>query len=971
MNRMLNYLRREPGKAQQDASPTDQQLLQQYLDSRDEAAFGELVRRHELSVLKACRQVLRSAVDVDDAFQATFLVLLRRARQIRWQPSLKSWLVAVAHRIAVRLAISQQRTQRREKNVIPATSTTTPLADVSWQEACSVLHEELNRLPDSFRLPLLLCYLQGYSRDEAAELLGWKLGSVKGGLERGRNLLRQRLERRGVTLSAGLFTVLVSRQATEAATLSPLASTMAMLTGKVSARVVFLSHSTGWVGGVLSSRLALTALILLIGSAAGVTLTWAKTADDFVVSTANASVISPVTASSPDHPAITVNGIVVDSASKHAAGASILVFPLKHPKPGDSTFEWPKPETGTTTDAEGRFQLTVKHSEFHLLAQKPGHGLDFVVITAGKVPQQIKMQLGEEMPIQGIVLDEEQKPVEGVTLGIRSIAKLNGAISLEDALKEYQTTNKNLFSGFEVNHLRLAFSSILNTKSDAQGKFILNGVSQGMMPDLAWLKPGMVSKAVNIVLLPGFADQGTTRHQLNAANIGESKFRVVVQPVKGTNGSSPALASSTQRALSYPRLFEGNKLTIHLERGVIVEGTVRNTKGEPVAGIGITTTGGLFLKTVSDAQGQYRFTGVAPMESYLVQTYPHHLYLPAQGSAVHRDQGPIKVDLLVRSGSVLRGQVIDGKTGKGIRSRITVQTTPTNPLRSKPDFQQPWPVVTEDDGTFRLIAPPGDIMVTASPVWDEQSINPMPYIPAKILPSHQSLLSPGIGIPPDLVHFQGTGHSFHLQNAYQLLELPTDRETTVELILSRGLERALHLVDPLGQPVDSALIVGLDQQAQAYDVKKSTMSVVGLQPEEKPRNVFIINHEKKLGAYLSIDTTNTKPLVVKLEPLGSMSGQFLDVDSKPYKHQEIYFQPTIQSDWRPNSFTRFFPRVTTDQDGRVTITDLIPDLKYVFYETDAFKPSLGTPKWNKDYLIQPGQRLDLGVMKMGQEPRRK
>lgn len=184
MNRVLRYLRRESGTSTPSVVPTDKELLEKYLNHRDQDAFAELVRRHEQPVLKACRQVLRSPVDVDDAFQATFLVLLRRARQIHWQPSIRGWLVAVAHRIAVRLAVTQQRSAAALKShdFSPQPGNDSqPGAEVSWQEACSVLHEELNRLRDAYRLPLLLCYLQGLSRDEAAEHWAGALGRSRPG----------------------------------------------------------------------------------------------------------------------------------------------------------------------------------------------------------------------------------------------------------------------------------------------------------------------------------------------------------------------------------------------------------------------------------------------------------------------------------------------------------------------------------------------------------------------------------------------------------------------------------------------------------------------------------------------------------------------------------------------------------------------------------------------------------------------
>src|SRR5262245_24583587 len=185
----------------------DAQLLARYRSDSDQQAFSELVRRHERAVLAACRQVLSEAADVEDAFQATFLTLVQQAGRVRCNGSLGGWLFAVAHRVAVRATRTRARKARRE-----SAARRTPAADtgpdLSWREAVAALHEELDALPDQFRLPLILCYLDGLSRDEAAARLGWKPGSVKAGLERGREKLRARLERRGVTLGAGLLTAL-------------------------------------------------------------------------------------------------------------------------------------------------------------------------------------------------------------------------------------------------------------------------------------------------------------------------------------------------------------------------------------------------------------------------------------------------------------------------------------------------------------------------------------------------------------------------------------------------------------------------------------------------------------------------------------------------------------------------------------------------------------------------------------------
>src|SRR5262249_36615770 len=157
--------------------------------------------------LAACHKVLADAADVDDAFQATFVVLLRTSRSIRKGQSLGGWLFGVAHRIALQAKARAARRTRAEARKTPEGAQE---PDLSWREACAILHEELDRLPDRYRLPLLLCYLEGKTRDQAAQELGVKTDTVRGRLERGRNTLRARLTERGVTLSAGLLAALAS-----------------------------------------------------------------------------------------------------------------------------------------------------------------------------------------------------------------------------------------------------------------------------------------------------------------------------------------------------------------------------------------------------------------------------------------------------------------------------------------------------------------------------------------------------------------------------------------------------------------------------------------------------------------------------------------------------------------------------------------------------------------------------------------
>jgi RNA polymerase sigma factor (sigma-70 family) len=188
---------------------TEGELLERFVTRRDEAAFEALVARYGPMVLGVCRHLLRDPNDVDDAFQATFLVLVKKAGSVRQCELLGNWLYGVAFRVATRArALAARRTARiaSERDAVENLTAAvcrddggldpTTLFDQSpW------LHQEVSHLPDKYRTPIVLCYFEGLTHDEAASRLGWPLGTVKGRLARARELLRRRLTRRGVSLS--------------------------------------------------------------------------------------------------------------------------------------------------------------------------------------------------------------------------------------------------------------------------------------------------------------------------------------------------------------------------------------------------------------------------------------------------------------------------------------------------------------------------------------------------------------------------------------------------------------------------------------------------------------------------------------------------------------------------------------------------------------------------------------------------
>jgi RNA polymerase sigma factor (sigma-70 family) len=204
---ILRHLQRLAGF--DEAGLTDGRLLQRFAAEGDEAAFETLLGRHSRLVWDVCRGILGHEQDAEDAFQATFLVLAHRAKSVRKQESVASWLYGVALRVAHRAKSEAGRRRAREKEAADM-SQEHGAPDLAGQEAQSILREELQRVPARYREPLVLCHLEGNSCEEVASRLACPLGTVKSRLARGRELLRVRLTRRGVTLSAAaLATALV------------------------------------------------------------------------------------------------------------------------------------------------------------------------------------------------------------------------------------------------------------------------------------------------------------------------------------------------------------------------------------------------------------------------------------------------------------------------------------------------------------------------------------------------------------------------------------------------------------------------------------------------------------------------------------------------------------------------------------------------------------------------------------------
>ncbi len=284
LNSIVRYLRQLTGSANANGA-SDAELLERYVRHRDEAAFELLLWRHGTLVFNVCRRVLPSEQDAEDAFQATFLAFVRKASSISRRGSVAAWLYKVAYRVALEARERTRKTAAVEKlggEILAVQQAVEPV----WSDVRPILDEELSRLPERLRRPIILCYLEGKSNEEAARELGCRLGTIYSRLSRGRELLRLRLQRRGVTLSVTALTAALTASAIEAAPAIPLmrrAVHAALAFGDPSSAAAVPPRAATLAEGVLRTmfvtKLKIAAVMLLVlGVAAGGVWTQAWTA---------------------------------------------------------------------------------------------------------------------------------------------------------------------------------------------------------------------------------------------------------------------------------------------------------------------------------------------------------------------------------------------------------------------------------------------------------------------------------------------------------------------------------------------------------------------------------------------------------------------------------------------------------------------------------------------------------------------
>ncbi len=938
---LLRFLRSIKAKEATGAL-SDRQLLETFLSQHSEASFTALVQRHGAMVFGVCRRLLQHTQDAEDAFQATFLALARQAYTIRRQEALGSWLHGVAYRIAEKMKRTAARRSTRERCMTPLPCGDV-LDDITWRELRSVLDEELQRLPEKYRAPLVLCYLEARTQDEAAQRLGWSKNTFGRRINQARQMLARRLTRRGLTLSAALSVPLLTDTSAQAA-LPPLlvattvhaglASAMGnAVSGMVSDQVVALAESG--VGSLLAKKasIAVVLLVSLMLSMGSLLAYRAAPSRTFAEAPAAPPPQSPPARSASKDQAIEIKGRVLDPDGKPLAGARLfLLTEAKKPK-GDGVVR-------ATTDKEGRFSFQAKPPDFNaegkatLAATAKGFGPAWIDVTAEK-SDAITLQLAQDdVPIEGRVLDLEGQPIPGITVYASRLMQTD-LNSWFDARKKLQFP---WLPGIELEMVNQAISC----KTDKDGRFRLEGFGRDRVVYVHMRGEKTENRDVDIVTRREVPRELSKDHY----DVYPARFDYVVGP------SKPIL------------------------------GTVRDKRtGKPLAGVSV-----FFLMTrpnlqaTTDEQGRYRLQGVRKRQSYTLAAGGVPFFGVSKWDVADTPGlDPLIVNFEVERGIAVRGRLLDKATGKPVRGLVMYATLSDNPHLQDFATLNAGNINTDNsqtgaDGSFAVTAIPGSGLLCALADDVERfcavEIN-KPWQTNATLSGYHAV------VPIDLDDKDG-------------------KPVVQDILLEPGRTLKGSVVDPDGRPLKGAFVAGRRPVTWfgrfgsdgEKKLKADSFTVGGLKLGQ-PRPLLFFHPEAKLGKRLRLGGDEKGPLVVRLEPLGALSGRVIDAQGHPLANHKVIveFDPrdlSVAFDSRnpektlPREMTYEDPlwkaargNTTTDREGRLLLEGLIPGVRYKIYVGGKeLRPgALHLAHFDVDGVtVETGKTKDLGDLKSKQTP---
>ncbi|HEX3450033.1 MAG TPA: sigma-70 family RNA polymerase sigma factor, partial [Isosphaeraceae bacterium] len=483
---------------------SDAQLLERFVSDHDDAAFEPLMARHGPMVLSVCRGILKDPNDAEDAFQATFLILVKKSAAFRGHVSLGPWLYRVAHRVAIRanVAATKRRAWEREAGQMHGTSSIMGLAQPPDQ--LQALHEEIARLPEKFRRAVVLCDLELVPQTRAAAELRLSERTLQRRLRQGRERLKARLIRRGLASDDAMLGAVFLREAHSAVPASWSEATIRAVlagvnqgisTGVVSAAAEKLTDEVLRIMLVqkltLGSATLLAAGLIAWGASAAL-VSLAEEPSKKTIANSHSPVQpkseTPVRQPEPQlldsTDKISIGGRVLGTDGQPVADAKLYITVMR----GYYREPFPAKENAIT-GPDGRFSFTVSKStigdeKIVAAAIAANHGLGWLEVPAAGNRHDVTLRLvNDDMPITGQVVDLEGKPVADATLRVLEISAAPGedlGRRLEAARGKTEEKSRLETEDFKWNAINVSRLAIKVT-TDADGRFVLTGIGRNRL----------------------------------------------------------------------------------------------------------------------------------------------------------------------------------------------------------------------------------------------------------------------------------------------------------------------------------------------------------------------------------------------------------------------------------------------------------------------------------------------------------